>query len=187
MSSFVVVLDACVLFPAPLRDTLLRAASAGLYRMQWTNDILEEVRRNLVSDLNIPEEKAQRLIDTMHKYFPEALITHHTPLINAMPNDPKDRHVLAAAVACQAQVIVTQNLRHFSHEVLSPFEVEAQSPDEFLTHLFYLYPERMMEIIAEQAADLHNPSYTVQEVLNILVYHAPKFASLVTSYLDVWG
>ncbi len=44
-----------------------------------------------------------------------------------------------------------------------------------------------MEIIAEQAADLHNPSYTVQELLNILAYHAPKFSSLVTSYIDVWG
>jgi predicted nucleic acid-binding protein len=187
MSSLVVVLDACVLFPAALRDTLLRAADAGLYRMQWTNDILEEVRRNLVSDLNICETKAQRLIDTMRKHFPEALVTHHKPLIKAMPNDIKDRHVLAAAVACQAKIIVTQNLRHFSREMLSPFEVEAQSPDEFLSHLFYLYSERLVEIIAEQAADLRNPTYAVQEVLSILAYHAPNFASLIMSYIDVWG
>ncbi len=186
MSSFVVVLDACVLFPAPLRDTLLRAASAGLYRMQWTNDILEEVRRNLVSNLNIAEEKAQPLIDTMRKYFPEALVTQHTPLINAMPNDPKDRHVLAAAVICRAQVIVTNNLRHFSREALAPFEIKAQSPDEFLTHLFYLDPERMAELIVEQAGDLHNPPHTVREVLNILTYHTPKFANLVASYIDTW-
>ncbi len=186
MSSFVVVLDACVLFPAPLRDIFLRAASADLYRMQWTNDILEEVQRNLVSDLHVPEEKAQRLIDTMRKYFPEALVTEHTPLISAMPNDPKDRHVLAAAVVCRAQVIVTYNLRHFSREVLAPFEIKAQSPDEFLTHLFYLDPERMVEIIAEQAEDLHNPPHTVQEVLNILAYHTPKFANLVASYIDTW-
>ncbi|SRR5260370_634888 len=186
MSSFVVVLDACVLFPAPLRDTLLRAASAGLYRMQWTNDILEEVQRNLVSNLNIPEEKAQRLIDIMRKYFPEALITQHTPLINSMPNDPKDRHVLAAAVVCRAQVIVTHNLRHFSRELLSLFEVEAQSPDKFLTHLFYLDPDRMTEIVKEQAGDLRNPPHTVREVLNILAYHAPKFANLVASYIDTW-
>jgi len=153
--------------------------------MQWTNDILEEVRRNLVSDLNISETKAQQLIDTMRKHFPEALITQHTPLIKAMPNDLKDRHVLAAAVACQAKVIVTQNLRHFSREMLSSFEVEAQSPDEFLSHLFYLYPERLVEIVAKQAADLRNPSYAVQELLSILAYHAPKFASLVASYIDV--
>ena len=55
MSSFMVVLDACVLVPAPLRDTLLRAASVGLYRMQWTDDILEEARRNLISEIGVPE------------------------------------------------------------------------------------------------------------------------------------
>src|SRR6266852_2383512 len=107
MSSFMVVLDACVLLPASLRDTLLRAADAGLYRLQWTDDILEEVRRNLVSEIGIPEHKARRLIDLMSKQFPEALITQYQTLIELMRNHPKDRHVLAAAVSCRAQVIVT--------------------------------------------------------------------------------
>jgi predicted nucleic acid-binding protein len=186
MSSLVVVLDACVLFPASLRDTLLRTADAGLYQMQWTNDILEEVQRNFVGNLNVSETNAQQLIDTMREHFPEALVTHHTPLIKAMPDDSKNRHVLVAAVACQAKVIVTQNLRRFSREVLSSFKLEAQSADEFLTDLFYLYPERLVEIVAEQAADLCNPSYTMQKLLKILAHHAPTFASLVASYIDVW-
>jgi len=179
MSSFVVVLDACVLFPMALRDTLLRAASAGLYRMQWTNEILEEVRRNLISDRGVPEKKARQLIDTMYKHFPEALITEHKSLISAMSNNPKDRHVLAAAVACRAQVIVTQNLRHFPQEALAAFEVEAQTPDEFLTYLFQLAPAHMIEIIKEQAEDLRNPPWTVSDVLDILSKVAPKFAILV--------
>jgi hypothetical protein len=48
VSPFEVVLDACVLFPASIRDTLLRAADAGLYRVYWSELILEEVRRNLI-------------------------------------------------------------------------------------------------------------------------------------------
>lgn len=110
MSSFVVVLDACVLIPAALRDLLLRAALADFCRIQWTEDILEEVERNLISDIRLSEEKAQRLLSMMRKIFPDAMITSHRLLINAMPNDPKDRHVLAAAVACKAQVIVTNNV-----------------------------------------------------------------------------
>jgi hypothetical protein len=115
----------------------------------------------------------------MNREFPEALITHHTTLIGAMRNHPKDRHVLAAAVACRAQVIVTQNLRDFPQEVLAPFEIVAQSPDEFLTHLFSLDSERMIKIIEEQASDLHNPPKSVTEVLETLAQHAPTFAKLV--------
>ncbi len=100
-----------------------------------------------------------------------------------MPNDPKDRHVLAAAVVCKAQVIVTQNLRHFPQEVLAPFEVETQSPDEFLTYLFYLVPKPMIEIIEEQAGDLHNPPQTVVDLLRALALQAPNFATLVRDYL----
>lgn len=176
---FVVVLDACVLVPAALHDLLLRSVSASLYRMHWTNDILDEVRRNLISDIHVPEEKAQSLIDVMRKQFPGAMITHHTALIDVMANDHKDRHVLAAAVACKAQVIVTQNLRHFMPEHLEPLEIEAQSPDEFLTNLFSLYPEQIKKIVKEQAQDLRKPPVSVSEVVNILALQAPKFAELL--------
>lgn len=113
MSSFIVVLDAGVLIPAPLRDTLLRAVEAGLYRAQWSEDILEEVRRNLISELGRSEEQAQRLVDTIHTAFPEAMVTGYASLTAAMTNHPKDRHVLAAAVVAGAQVIVTSNLKDF--------------------------------------------------------------------------
>jgi hypothetical protein len=62
MSSFDIVLDACVLFPAALRDTLLRAADANLYRLHWTAEILEETRRSIVAQQRAPKEQAQRLI-----------------------------------------------------------------------------------------------------------------------------
>ncbi len=104
---FVVVLDACVLIPASLRDTLLRAAQTDLYRVQLTEEILEEVCRNLIKK-GMPEDKAHRLISTIREKFDDAFITHHRPLIASMPNNEKDRHVLAAAVACRARIIVTQ-------------------------------------------------------------------------------
>lgn len=61
MSSLVVVLDACVLVPASLRDILLRAADADLYRLQWTDNILEEVERNLIGKIGLRKEQANDL------------------------------------------------------------------------------------------------------------------------------
>src|SRR5437868_3604171 len=103
--SFGVVLDSNVLFSAPLRDILLRSADKALYRVQWTHEILEEVRRNLVKTGRSSEEKAQRLIDEMNAYFPEASVEGYNELVALMTNDPKDRHVLAAAVRSQSQAI----------------------------------------------------------------------------------
>jgi predicted nucleic acid-binding protein len=178
-SSFIAVLDANVLFPVSLRDTLLRAYEKGLYTMQCTEDILEEVQRNLISKRKITEQQARSLMDTIRKQFPEAFVTNYKYLINSMANDPKDRHVLAAAVACKAQVIVTNNSKDFPQSVLAPLEIEVQPPDDFLVQLFYLYPEFMVEIIERQAKDLLRPPKTTQELLSTLNQHVPNFVSLI--------
>jgi predicted nucleic acid-binding protein len=117
MSSITVVLDANVLFPASLRDTLIRAGQRDLYQMQWTLEILEEVRRNLVKAKRVEPTKAQHLINTLITVFPRAIVTEdYQALIPLMRNDVKDQHVLAAAVACKAQIIVTSNLHaHLPH------------------------------------------------------------------------
>lgn len=184
MASFAAVLDACVLFPMTLRDTLLRAADAGLYEVHWTADILEEVRRNLVGVGHITEEQAQRLITQMNRYFPEALVTTHTPLIPAMTNHPKDRHVLAAAVAIGAAIVVTDNLRDFPASALAPHNVEAQSADEFLTSLIELDGDRMVAIVVEQARDRHRPPKTAQQMVAVLAKHAPRFAERVRQAME---
>jgi predicted nucleic acid-binding protein len=184
MSSFVVVLDACTLFPASLRDTLLRAAEAGLYRLQLTDDILEEVRHNLTFKKGMPEEKAARFIAVIKEQFPEALVSQHHQIISSMTNHEKDRHVLAAAVVCRAQMIVTQNLKDFPSESLSPFGIEAQTPDDFLVNLFYLSPYIIAKILIDQANELRNPPRTVLELLETLRQHAPNFVNLIIKDLE---
>ncbi len=183
MSSFGVVLDASVLIPAAPRDTLLRAAAKGLYRLHWSRDILEEVRRNLVGHGMTDETGARRLLGVMEASFPESLVQGYKPLVPVMTNHPKDRHVLAAAVVAGAQVIVTTNLRHFGDEALAPYGLEAQSPDTFLTHLYDLNPGQMVEIIRQQAAALRNPPRTTDDVLANLWLHAPGFARRIRSEL----
>ncbi len=136
MSSFGVVLDACMLIPAPLRDTLLRTAERGMYRLYWSELILEEVRRNLVKRGMTSPVDAQDLINVMSGFFAEAFIRGFEMLVPCMTNDEKDRHVLAVAVMSKSQVIVTSNIQDFPDTALDPFGIEAQTPDEFLTHLY---------------------------------------------------
>lgn len=172
-----VVMDANVLVPAALCDFLLRAASKDMYRLIWTEDILEEVRRTLINDLGKSETLANKRIEAMKDAFPEALATGYTPLISAMTNDPKDRHVLAAAVVSGAQIIVTGNLVDFPPASLAPFPLEALSPDQFLSDLLAIERELVGEILAQQAAVLRNPPKTVEDILDELRRIAPEFVA----------
>jgi hypothetical protein len=183
MSSIGVVLDACTLFPAYLRDTLLRAARADLYKLQLTDNILEEVRRNLVKKGN-QEQGVKRLIDEVKRSFPQSFVEHHHVLIPSMPINEKDRHVLAATVASGAQVIVTKNLKDFPPHLLDIFNVKAQAPDDFLLNLFHLHSEYMIEILINQAGALRKPPKTVLELLDTLDQHAPKFVDLARRSLN---
>lgn len=176
-----VVLDACILFRAPLRDTLLRAAETRLYQVYWSEMILEEVRRNLVATGKSNHQQAQRLFNAMRAAFPDATVQEFESLITDMTNDEKDRHVLAAAVKAKAKVIVTSNLTDFPDRTLAPWKIKARSPDQFLIYLFNQNPEVMTQIIIEQAAQMRRPPTTVIDVLNTLAVDAPSFVELMRS------
>lgn len=151
---FRVVLDACVLYPMHLRDVLLQAAAEGLYQAYWSKQILDEATRNLVAKLQITESQAAHLITTMSGAFPESIVTDYEHLVAAMRNDPKDRHVAAAAVKAGAQVVVTDNISDFS---TMPDGIEAQTADEFLCNLFDLNPDRMMLALEKICARRKRP------------------------------
>lgn len=89
-----VILDACILFPGSLRDVLLRAAEEELYRLYLTDQILEEVRKNLVGKKQVTEERGLYIVNRMKERFRSSFVTDHTRLIPAMPINEKDRHVL---------------------------------------------------------------------------------------------
>jgi predicted nucleic acid-binding protein len=108
--TFSVVLDTCVLYPAYLRDTLLRLAEAGLFRPLWSAGILDELDRNLV-EAGIPAQTVQRLVTEMRTAFDDAEVVSYEPLIATMTCDHKDRHVLAAAVCAGADTLVTSTSR----------------------------------------------------------------------------
>jgi hypothetical protein len=82
--------------------------------------------------------------------------------------DPNDRHVLAAAIRGRADVIVTMNLKDFPADVLAPFGIEAQHPDEFVLHLLDLAPGSVCKAADAHRQRLRNPPKTIDEYLDML-------------------
>lgn len=105
--------------------------------------------------------------------IPQEAVDHLEP---AMTNDAKDRHVLAAAVASNAQAIVTLNLKHFPIEACGPFAIEPLHPDAFLIDLYHLYADEVVEALKRQAAALRRPPLTLHELLDRLAATVPDFA-----------
>ena len=168
--AFTVIYDACVLYPAPLRDLPIRLASKGLVRARWTDRILDESFRNILANRpDLLPGSLDRTRELMNRALRDVLVTGYEGLIEGLNlPDPDDRHVLAAAIRSGAQVIVTMNLDDFPESALAPFSVEALHPDEFVIHQIDLAPGLVCSVIAEQAAALKNPRRTVGEVLDSL-------------------
>jgi len=175
-SGYQVILDACVLVNAALRDTLLRLAEPPhLYLPRWSKDIILETMRTLETKLGLTPAQTTHLVGQLKTFFEEAWVEGYEPLIPAMTNDPKDRHILAAAVRTGAQTIVTFNLKDFPDAALAPWNVEAQSPDDFLVHQYHLNPETVVQKLNEQAARRGG----VNRLLEIHAKTAPEFVGLI--------
>jgi transposase InsO family protein len=105
----------------------------------------------------------------MDKAVPDCLVTGYEGLIESLElPDPDDRHVVAAAIRCGAQIIVTNNLKDFPSEVLDQYGIEAQYPDEFLEYQFGLRPNLVIRAAKEQRARWQNPPTTAKEYLERL-------------------
>lgn len=167
--AFVVVYDACVLYPASIRDLLLRLAGTGMFRARWTERILDECFRNLVAARPDLEGKLDRTRRLMEQAIPDAMVAGYEALADKLTlPDADDRHVLAAAVRSGAQVIVTTNLKDFPATALAPYDVEAQHPDTFVLHLLSLDAGAVARTVAAQAASLKNPPMSRGELLDTL-------------------
>jgi predicted nucleic acid-binding protein len=160
-----VVLDACVLVPMPLCDTLLRCAEKpALFRAVWSDETLEEVKRTLVKR-GFSLLQAEYRLGAMRGAFPGACVQVTSSQLAAVPEIPDsgDRHVVAAAVEEQAHGIVTFNLRHFPKAVLAPLRIEIYSPDQFLSLQFRRNPRRVLDVLDAQASATRQRTEAVLE------------------------
>lgn len=186
--AFKVVLDANVLYPFSLRDTLLRLAERELYVLAWSERILDEVARNLIADGRTDEATAARLQVAMRSAFPEALVDADAIAATepAMTNDAGDRHVLATAVVAGAEGIVTFNARHFPAAALAPFGKQQIDPDDFLCTLLDIDGPSIADTIVEQAADLRRPPLSAAQLLDLLqLGRVGRFAGRMREVLEL--
>lgn len=167
ISKFSIVLDTNVLFSAPARDTILRLAEKETFSVHWSEHIIQELRRNLEKKHNLPSDRIQNLITELTSAFPDACAD--TPNIDPIKlSAVEDKHVVATAIQSQAEVIVTQNIKDFPSSELALYNLEAQTPDEFLVHHFTLEETKTVRAVTELLSDLTDPSYTPEEYLSKL-------------------
>ncbi len=170
MPDIIALLDACVLYPAPLRDLLMQLTLADSFRARWTKDIHEEWIRNLLQ--NRPDLKRHKLEQTrnlMNQNVRDCLVTDYQDLIPTLTlPDPDDRHILAAAITVQANVIVTFNQKDFPIATLEPYGLQTQHPDDFVMRLMDLSPELVLLAVRRQRQSLRNPPKSAEDTLGTL-------------------
>ncbi len=168
--AFVVIYDACVLYPAPLRDLLVRLGLVGIVRARWTETILDECFRSIQEKRpDLRPEALARTRELMSAAIPDCTVSGHEHLIDGLTlPDEEDRHVLAAAIRAGAQAIVTFNLKDFPVDALRRYEVEAVHPDDFVLDLIDLAPGAVAQVVREQARALKSPPQSHSELLDTL-------------------
>src|SRR5215471_19401065 len=170
MSSYTALLDANVLYPAPVRDLLLQLAVTDVFKARWTADIHREWIENLLdNEPHRDRAKLERTRDLMDSNARDALVTGYETLIPSLrlPDD-NDRHILAAAIVSRCDVIVTSNLKDFPEAALAPFGIEAQHPDEFLCNHLNLAQGLFCRCVQKIRERLKNPPFTTDEYLETL-------------------
>ena len=165
---FTVVLDTNVIYPVIIRDLLFWFAHYEMYTPKWSKHIFDEWKdvmlRRGVSSQEV-EKRAQRAVMA----FPDALVKHYEGLIEVLNlPDEKDRHVLAAAIKINADLIVSNNIKDFPENILNRFGIKIKTADAFLTDLIDLNSKTAIEAFKEMVLNKKNPDLDEYEVLNQL-------------------
>lgn len=183
---FVVVLDANVLFPVRIRDVLLQFAHDGLFRARFTDEILGEWTRSLIREKPHLEQSIRRQEELIRKKFDECFVTGHLPLIASLElPDPDDRHVLAAAIRCSAQVIVTENHKDFPSDILDDFDIETLSADDMLANTYDLFRGEGVRSLRRIRQRYGNPPFTASEfLLDLTRCGLPKLAAMARKDIE---
>ena len=167
MTRYTALLDANVLYSAPIRDIFLQLAVSDVFRVRWTADIHREwIDALLRNEPRLDRTVLERTRSLVDRATRDCLVTGYEDLIPTLDlPDPDDRHVLAAAITGRCDAIVTANLQDFPKVVVNPYGIEVQHPDEFLFNHLELTPGIFCEAVRKVRARLKAPPLTVEEYL----------------------
>lgn len=164
------VYDACVLFPAPLRDLLLNLAYVEAVSARWSDAICDEWTYSLLQKRpHLKPESLEWTRSEMNRHFPSGKVQGYESLIDHLElPDLNDRHVLAAAIHCKSAWIVTLNFSDFPEKALVPYGIKAIHPDDFVLHLSVTNSSKVIAAVKEHRSSLRRPSKSVDEYLDSL-------------------
>ncbi|HBR11628.1 MAG TPA: nuclease [Chryseobacterium sp.] len=165
---FKAILDTNVIFPIIIRDLMLWFAHYDLYTPKWSIGIFSEWKTVMLRK-GVSDDEANKRIQKINRAFPDATVQNYEPLIDHLDlEDPDDRHVLAAAIKSNSNVIVTNNLKDFPEDYLVTFGLTAKTADDFLTDIIDLNPEIAIRAFKEMVLNKQNPKMDDYQVLESL-------------------
>jgi len=181
------VLDASVLYPALLRNMLMRLALHGLFRARWSQRIHEEwIAALLRNRPDLTRARVEHTRNLMDSHIQDALVAGYESRIEAITlPDADDRHVLAAALHCGANIIVTTNLRDFPNSVLAAFGLEALHPDQFILDLVNRDQGAVIAALRRLRQSLRSPPVTPADLLATMKHHGlTESANAISGFID---
>jgi predicted nucleic acid-binding protein len=174
-----IFIDANVLYSIFLTDLLLTLAQQTGMGVYWSERVSEEWMSALLEkrlDLK-PEER----LFQMNQAFPDALVEGYEHLMPTLSlPDPRDVHVLAAAIHCQAERIITFNLRDFPKKTLQPYGLFAQHPDVFLLKM-----EKALATMEKQREKMQKPQISREQYYQSLLKH--QLLQTGAKYKEIFG
>jgi predicted nucleic acid-binding protein len=188
VSHYAALLDANVLYPAPLRDLLLQLAVTDIFKAHWSADIHREwIEALLRNEPHRDRAALERTRDLMDKATRDSVITGYESLVPSIElPDPDDRHVLAAAIVGRCDVIVTQNLKDFPEDALAPFGINVQHPDEFLCNHLNLASGLVCGAVRKVRLRLKHPPFTIDQYLETLIRQGlPETVSGLSAFAEL--
>lgn len=162
---FTCILDTNVIVPIEIRDLLFWFAYYDLYTPKWSKHVFDEWE-SVMQRMGVSKEESDKRTRKANKAFPDALVKNYESLIDGLElPDEKDKHVLAAAIKTNANVIVTNNLKDFPEKYLLTFGLSAKSADDFLTDTIDLNPDIAVDAFKKLVLNRTNPDLDEYQVL----------------------
>lgn len=182
-----VVFDTNCLYSFHLRDLCLSLAEFEIIEFFWSAHIKQELADSLLTNNKVSSQQVNGLIQIISSAFPDAEIRNYENLIGKLNcRDVDDEHVLAAAVAAQADFLVTFNTKDFPRDSLKIFGVEIISPDDFLVNLVNLYQNKILKISTATFSKYQSPALNLGNYAQILKNAGcPKFAAILNNLLEI--
>ncbi|WP_433167504.1 PIN domain-containing protein [Kribbella sp. CA-247076] len=157
-------LDANVIRGQLTNDILMSVAHRDVFEPRWSQHVLDEMRRNRPE--GVSEEKIDKRIATMNKVFPKAMTSGYEDLEPQMQADPKDKHVLAAAVRSESAVLVTDNVKDFNPPSTGPNAMRVEKLSQFLSRKLQENPQQVQGALQDMVNRNKRDPRTMSQLLD---------------------